>query len=180
MELKKIYSVCGILILTLVTYAADNGSRPPSQPGILERGMNYIDRKLSSANDKSNHDQQEILRLQALLREKENENRRLRSELSRTQEEVKRLRDAQFALEEIARMLNVRFSTSTSIISLKRNIYEKLQNRYYLPVQRLSKEQQQAINDLLADEPGILRIIQKYHDFIKTLEGKKIIILPEN
>lgn len=180
MELKKIYSVCGMLILTLITYAADNGSRPPSQPGLLEWEMNYIDRKLSSANDKSNHDQQEVLRLQALLREKENENRRLRSELSRAQEEVKRLRDAQFALEEIARMLNVTFSTDPSISSLKTDICKKLQNSHYLPSNRLAKEQLQLIKDLLADEPGILRIIQKYHDFIKKLEGKKIIVLPED
>lgn len=144
MELKKFYLVCGMLILALVTYAADNGSHPSSRSG---HGKSvYWERKRSSSNDKGNPDKQEVLRLQALLQEKENENRRLKNELSQ----------ARFALEEIARMLN------------------------YLPAQRLSKEQLQAIDDLLADEPGILRIIKKYHDFIKTLEGKKIIILPEN
>ena len=176
MNTCKTYILCCICMLFSIANAAEQAPGASSSPGLLDRVKDKAT-DILRPSPKSDQDA-EIQHLKALLLEKTRENQRLRNELHQKDDELQRLREAQIALQEIARTLNVSYHSGVSIPILRRMLNERLQKSHYLPSYRLSKEQLQIINDLLADEPGILQIIQKYHLFIKDLEGQKIIVLP--
>ena len=176
MNTCKTYILCCICMLFSIANAAEQAPRASSSPGLLDRVKDKAT-DILRPSPKSDQDA-EIQHLKALLHEQTKENQRLQDELRQRNAELQRLREAQIALQEIARTLNVSYHPGVNIPILRRMINERLQKSHYLPSYRLSKEQLQLIKILLDDEPGILQIIQKYHMFINGLDGQKIIVLP--
>ena len=107
------------------------------------------------------------------------ENEDLRKALQSEREKNLKNGEALNSLRRIADVLGVKITPETSVAGLESEIRIKLDSKCYAPKKRLTKSQLILISDLLADEPALFRIIEKYHQFILSLDGGQLILLPD-
>lgn len=93
----------------------------------------------------------------------------------------KKYNDALRSLRNTATALNVGVSDKDSPTALDSKIRIVLNNYKTAPKVNLTPDDIQSMHDFLSDEPDLLiKPINSYIDFIKSLEGKRVIVLPNN
>ena len=93
----------------------------------------------------------------------------------------KKYEEAYGSLRNAAKMLGVPVNDSDSPLSIESKIKIMLDNYKTAPKVALTPDDTQLMHNLLSDEPDLLiKPINSYIDFIKSLEGKRIIVLPNN
>ena len=93
----------------------------------------------------------------------------------------KKHEEAYTSLRNTAKMLNVPVKDGDSPLSIESKIRTVLDNYKTAPKVSLTSDDTQLMHDLLTAEPDLLvKPIDSYIDFIKSLEGKRVIVLPNN
>ena len=93
----------------------------------------------------------------------------------------KKYNDALRSLRNTATALNVGISDKDSPTVLDSKIRIALDNYKTAPKVALTSDDTQLMHNLLSDEPDLLiKPIDSYIDFIKSPEGKRVIVLPNN
>lgn len=93
----------------------------------------------------------------------------------------KKYEEAYGSLRNAAKMLGVPVNDSDSPLSIESKIKMALDNYKTAPKVSLTPDDTQLMHNLLSDEPDLLiKPIDSYIDFIKSLEGKRVIVLPNN
>ena len=94
---------------------------------------------------------------------------------------AKKQEEAYASLYNTAKMLNVPVNEGDSPTSIESKIRIMLGNTVTAPTVSWTPEDTQLMHDLLNAEPDLLiKPIDKYTEFIKSLNGKRIIVLPNN
>lgn len=93
----------------------------------------------------------------------------------------KKYEEAYGSLRNTAKMLGVPVNDEDSPLSIESKIRTALDNYKTAPKVNLTPDDTQLMHNLLSDEPDLLiKPINSYIDFIKSLEGKRVIVLPNN
>ena len=93
----------------------------------------------------------------------------------------KKYEEAYGSLRNTAKMLGVPVTDEDSPLSIESKIKMALDNYKTAPKVSLTPDDIQSMHDFLSDEPDLLiKPIDSYIDFIKSLEGKRVIVLPNN
>ena len=93
----------------------------------------------------------------------------------------KKYEEAYGSLRNAAKMLGVPVNDGDSPLSIESKIKVALGNYKTAPKVALTPDDTQLMHDLLNAEPDLLiKPINSYIDFIKSLEGKRVIVLPNN
>ena len=105
----------------------------------------------------------------------------LRDRAMASDDNAKKYNEALQSLRNTAAALNVGVSDKDSPTVIDSNIRIALDNYKTAPKVNLTPDDIQSMHDFLSDEPDLLiKPIDSYIDFIKSLEGKRVIVLPNN
>lgn len=108
-------------------------------------------------------------------------NRFNKADAAPTAPDGKKYGEAYGPLRNTAKMLGVSVNDSDSPLSIESKIKIALDNYKTAPKVSLTSDDTQLMHNLLSDEPDLLiKPINSYIDFIKSLEGKRVIVLPNN
>lgn len=93
----------------------------------------------------------------------------------------KKREEAYASLRNTAKMLNVPVKDGDSPLSIESKIRIVLDNYKTAPKVNLTPDDIQLMHNLMSDEPDLLvKPVDSYVDFIKSLEGKRVIVIPNN
>lgn len=108
-------------------------------------------------------------------------NRFNKADAAPTLPDGKKYEEAYGSLRNTAKMLGVPVNDGDSPLSIESKIRTVLDNYKIAPKVALTSDDTQLMHDLLTAEPDLLiKPINSYIDFIKSLEGKRVIVLPNN
>jgi hypothetical protein len=121
---------------------------------------------------------EEYSKLQTELQLKEKRIRDLEILLQRERDINKQNEMAMQALKDIAKRMGVKVIPNSSILGLKSDIFIVL-DRCIVPPKLMDEQDFRNLEIRNSNVPHFLKYIRNYHDFLRSLNGRKIIILPE-
>lgn len=108
-------------------------------------------------------------------------NRFNKADAAPTAPDGKKHEEAYGSLRNTAKMLGVPVTDEDSPLSIESKIKMALDNYKTAPKVSFTPDDIQLMHDLMNQEPDLLiKPIDSYIDFIKSLEGKRVIVLPNN
>lgn len=163
------------LFLLLFSFACFcTAEESPSSGGFRQWGKNVAKSIMPGERECSENDH-----LKAELQQKEREIRSLKIALQKERDINKQNQMAIQALRDIALRMGLKPSPNTTILGLRSDIFIVL-DKYSVPPTPMQPQDFRNLEIRNSNVPLFLKYIRQYHEFIHALEGKKIIILPEN
>lgn len=163
------------LFLLLLVLASTCVAKEPSSSGGLRQWVKDSAKSIMPGSKEYSEND----RLRAELQQKERENRSLRMALQKERDINRQNQMAIQALRDIAYRLGVKPAPNTTILGLRSDIFIVL-DKYSVPPTPMSPQDFQNLEIRNSNVPHFLKYIRQYHEFIRSLEGNRIIILPTN